>query len=306
MSEPVHSARYFTDARDHWWHDDFVALLARRFGIGSATHVLDVGCGQGHFARLWAPHLAPRFRVIGVDREARSLAVAEERCEAFRRVRGLDGSFEFCEGDAHALPFDDERFDLVIAQTVLIHVTDPERAFRELVRVTRPGGLVLVAEPNNLAGLQELAAFGPELPTEDAVHAMRLLHRCTRGKHALGLGWNHLGAQLHRLFAELDDVVAFNNDRAGRLTPPYASPEDQAVIDDLRRDDREGVYGWARAEAERYYVAGGGTRVDFTGDYDAMLAVQRTMLDRIAAGTWHALTAFALLVVAGRKPTDQR
>jgi SAM-dependent methyltransferase len=306
MAELAHSERYFTDARDHWWHADHVALLARRFGLGHAKEVLDVGTGQGHFARVWAPHFAQGFRLTGVDRETRSLAFARERCSAFAAERKIDGRFDFLVADASKLPFEDDCFDLVMAQTLLIHVADPEAVFAEFVRVTRPGGLVLCAEPNNLAGLQPLAAWGPNLPTERTLPALRLLHRCTRGKHALGLGWNHVGAVLPRLFGGLLDVQAYNNDRAWQLSPPYASSQERAAIDDLRRDVLENTFGWGREEAARYYVAGGGSLDDFSADYDELLALQREQLDQVDAGAWTELTAFAMLVVCGRKPKAAR
>lgn len=59
--ERPHSERYFTDSRDHWWHADYLGLLAARLGVARAKTLLEVGTGQGHFARAWAPHFGPGF-----------------------------------------------------------------------------------------------------------------------------------------------------------------------------------------------------------------------------------------------------
>ena len=55
MADEPHSQRYFTDARDHWWNQDYLALLARRLGVDRARDILDVGAGQGHFGRALKP-----------------------------------------------------------------------------------------------------------------------------------------------------------------------------------------------------------------------------------------------------------
>ena len=296
MADEPHSQRYFTDARDHWWNQDYLALLARRLGVDRARDILDVGAGQGHFGRAWAPHFAPGFSLIGVDREARSLAVAEARAPV-----GAAGRFRYTVADATALPFEDDRFDLVMCQTLLIHVPDPAAVVAEMVRVCRPGGLVLAVEPNNLGGLQRIAARGPAGDLDLALAETRFHLVVLRGKHALGLGWNDLGAQLLGLFAGLRDIQWFGNDRAWAMLPPYATAQEQSAIADLRRDVGEGVYGWPRDEARRYYLAGGGTESAFEADYAALLAGQAAELQRVEAGAWTELTAATMLVVAGRK-----
>jgi ubiquinone/menaquinone biosynthesis C-methylase UbiE len=53
-------------------------------------------------------------------------------------------------GTAEAIPFPDSYFDMVTCQTVLIHVKDITIALNEMLRVLKPGGLLAVAEPNNL------------------------------------------------------------------------------------------------------------------------------------------------------------
>ena len=56
----LHSADYFTSARDFWWNQDFLRLLAERWRLGSARSLADIGCGIGHWSRLLFPHLCAR------------------------------------------------------------------------------------------------------------------------------------------------------------------------------------------------------------------------------------------------------
>src|SRR5689334_22752969 len=63
-----HSEDWFGDERDHWWNQDFLALMARRWRLDRVKRVLDVGCGQGHWGRALLPHL-PRASLTGIDPE---------------------------------------------------------------------------------------------------------------------------------------------------------------------------------------------------------------------------------------------
>lgn len=107
--------------------------LAELCGIGSEKRVLDVASGSGEAACF----LAETFgcAVVGVDASAYMVERARQKAEK----RNLD--IEFREGDAHALPFEDDAFDAVISECTTC-VLDKGRAIREMVRVTRPGGRV--------------------------------------------------------------------------------------------------------------------------------------------------------------------
>ncbi|MBS1984660.1 MAG: methyltransferase domain-containing protein, partial [Bdellovibrionales bacterium] len=143
-----HSAEYFGASRDFWWNHDFLALMAQRLRLDQCTLALDVGCGIGHWGFTLARAVNPRAQWTGVDREPNWVRRAGERA----RDAGLAERFRFVEGTAQALPFHDASFDLVTCQTVLIHLPDPRVALREMQRVLRPGGRLLVVEPNNLVG----------------------------------------------------------------------------------------------------------------------------------------------------------
>jgi len=106
--EKPHSAEYFGEQRDFWWNSDFVALMAGRWRLSEARTILDAGCGLGHWGRVLAPFLSPEAVVTGVDREPEWVRKAAEIAKA----RGLT-RFGYREGDANALPFADDAFDLV-------------------------------------------------------------------------------------------------------------------------------------------------------------------------------------------------
>jgi len=64
--EKGHSEEYFSESRDHWWVDDFLELMATRWGLGEYSFLLDVGCGEFHWSRLLSRFMnSPE--IIGLD-----------------------------------------------------------------------------------------------------------------------------------------------------------------------------------------------------------------------------------------------
>jgi SAM-dependent methyltransferase len=105
--------------------------------LGEATQTaLDVGCGTGSLA-LALGAAAPTARITGLDYSQAFLDYAQSRTDSDR--------FTFDQGDAMSLPYASASFDAAMSLLVLNFLSEPERAVREMVRVTRPGGLVAAA-----------------------------------------------------------------------------------------------------------------------------------------------------------------
>ena len=115
--------------------------LMRAAGVQPGQRVLDVGCGTGYFARLLADAVGPDGLVVGVD-------ASPEMIEYATRQRGRRGNCEFQVGTAEALSFAALDFDVVASSLFMHHLpTDLQpTAIREMHRVLRPGGTLLIAE----------------------------------------------------------------------------------------------------------------------------------------------------------------
>jgi len=132
---------------DHFlaFYDPLLRLLGRekRFrgrllaqaGIQAGQRVLDVGCGTGSFALL-VKQRVPGATVVGVDGDAKALAIARRKLERRGVMVQLD------EALATRLPYPDASFDCVTSSLVLHHLTRDEKrgALAEIRRVLRPGG----------------------------------------------------------------------------------------------------------------------------------------------------------------------
>jgi len=114
------------------------APLLSRLPLPQAPKMLDLACGPGEISeRLLS--LFPEAQLVGIDVEPEHVARAQERCGGDR------ASFEV--GDAYAIAYPDDEFDLALCRHLLQAVPQPERIVAELARVVRPGGrLHIVAE----------------------------------------------------------------------------------------------------------------------------------------------------------------
>jgi len=295
-----HSAAYFNPQRDFWWNLDYLQLLAGRFGLGDVRSVLDVGAGVGHWGTVLLPLLATEATIVGVERDPRWVQRARERATEL----GVADRCRYVQGVAESLEFDDETFDLVTCQTLLIHVADVPAVLSEMCRVLRPGGLLLVAEPNNLAGMLVADSTTADQPTDERVERVAFALICERGKAALGEGDNSVGDLLPGYFAHagLIDIQTFLNDKAFALVPPYAPSEQRALraamLDDVD-SDRWG--GRPKSEAKRYYLAGGGAEDEFEARWQRRLSEDRKAARQLKANQLHTAGGGLQYVVCGRR-----
>ncbi len=109
-------------------------------GIQSGDTILDAGCASGWLTRRIARRAHPG-RATGVDQSARRIAQA-------RRIADTESipNIDFVEGDLYDLPFQDNRFDRAISRYTFEYLDHPETALAEMIRVTRPGGSIAIAD----------------------------------------------------------------------------------------------------------------------------------------------------------------
>ncbi|MBW2271998.1 MAG: class I SAM-dependent methyltransferase [Deltaproteobacteria bacterium] len=136
--------------------------------LDPSAKVIDVGCGTG----MYHPVLAPLCgELTGVELSEKSAALARQSAEAY----GLSG-VSIAIQDSTQLAFPDGHFDAALCVDFLHHVFDLDAALRELARVVKPGGDIVVFEPNCLNPLLLLMCV---LDRNEWAAASR----CYRGKY---------------------------------------------------------------------------------------------------------------------------
>ena len=160
--------------------------LFREAGIGTGQRVLDLGSGVGDVAILAATLVGRSGEVVGVERDARSIARANARvAEAgLNNVRFIHSSVDqvVC----------DQSFDAAVGRFILMYVPDPIAVVRSVSQLVRPGGILAFLEPTWTAAL----VLAADLPLWSAVLSV--------SRDTLqGSGANpELGLALYRMFRE--------------------------------------------------------------------------------------------------------
>lgn len=109
-------------------------------GLSAGYSILDLGCGTGEVARQFAEKVGPTGKVVAIDRSEAMIAEAKLRTTSDATI------IDFQTGDALALDLSDNAFHGAWSERLFQHLEAPERALSEMIRVTKPGGKIVVID----------------------------------------------------------------------------------------------------------------------------------------------------------------
>jgi SAM-dependent methyltransferase len=167
------------------WSARLAPLFAAFAGIRDGDRVLDVGCGTGSLTQAVA-NLTRRSEIVGIDPAPGPVAYA--------RQRFTDARITFDQGSAHELPYSAGAFDESLSLLVFHLISAPDKAAREMRRVTKPGGTVAACTWDGSGGMDLRSIFWGEANKLDPAaeeRAERARH-CTL-KDQLKELWNATG-----------------------------------------------------------------------------------------------------------------
>ena len=158
--------------------------------VTEGQRVLDVGCGSGADTLALAAFVGPSGHVAGIDIDPAMVAQAS----AAAREAGVEGYVEHHASDGHSLTFADASFDSARSERVFQHVDDPNQLLAEMIRVTRPGGWIVVGDADHTT---------VSIDADDMTLEWRI-----REVRALSFAHGAIGRRLPRMFsaAGLRDV----------------------------------------------------------------------------------------------------
>jgi SAM-dependent methyltransferase len=134
LRETAYRELYEVEDR-HWWFKGrwaVVQALLSRISLPASPLILDAGCGTGGNLK--------RYATIGQAEGVEPFEEAVQMC----RERGFEA---VRQAGLEDLPYEDDRFDLIASTDVLEHIAAEQEALRELLRVTKPGGILVITVP---------------------------------------------------------------------------------------------------------------------------------------------------------------
>ena len=179
------------------WRDQIAQVLHHARPV-RPQRVLDLGCGPGVSAFVLARELGPQTEVVGIDLSPTMIARARTH---HRRDHADLTNLSFQVGDATALPFADDAFELAVGHSFLYLVPDSPGVLAEARRVLAPGSSIVLLEPNRDGSLLQAGLSTAQAPPE-LHHSPTDLLRFASSM----VGW--------RLFSKA----------AGRLSPELVAP----------------------------------------------------------------------------------
>jgi len=295
-----HSANFMNAYRDHWWNTGFLKDMAIRLDLDQKSSLLDVGCGQCHWSKVLLPYLSNNPVICAVDNDDHWIE-QKEIPAAYFNAKGAD--FHMQKADASQLPFEDNSFDLVTCQTLLIHVEYPEQVITEMKRVLKPNGVILCAEPNNRVQQLIRTSMTEDRSIDEVLDHVKYALLYEEGKKVLGQGDNSLGDLLPGLIAEaeFEDIEVRLSDKAIAMYPPYDRKDQVATLQQWAAGDHISATG---TDERDYFQTMGPESLAFYESYHAKYMNQLDeLLDALEEGSYHSGGGALMYVVSAEKST---
>jgi SAM-dependent methyltransferase len=287
--------------RTSLWLEDTLDKLAAWLGLQPGMTAVDVGCGLGYLGYTYWPYFGTGGRYFGVDGSEK--LVQDARQAARQWAKGGEASFK--TADAYKLPFDDDFADLVMCQTLLIHLRNPKRALAEMIRVAKPGGLVMCQEPDNLSVLLENWFWSlSELSIDEQVLLRKVALVCNKGRIKLGQGDGSIGNKVPFMMSKLGlaEIGIRQNDAVCYIEPPYEGPRQKDLLDNVKKQwlDEDRRNAWILREKE-HFAAGGGDAAEFDRYRQIRDRTTEEFRRQIKEGSYSVCGSGHIYVIKGRK-----
>ena len=253
--------KFITEQRKRMWLPDTIEKFAKWLNLKQGMKVADIGCGLGYLGWTYWKYFGENGSYTGVDISEKLIKEAEEFSEKWAE----NGKANFQVGDAYNLDFEDNSFDLVMCQTMLMHLDKPEKAITEMKRIVKPGGTIFCMEPDNFsnslhAGFSSL----PELTLDEQLIMHKIHYHRLKGRIKLKRGDYSIGNKLPLLFhqAGFIDIDIRKNDLVHYMVPPYKMDFQKRIVEEKRKTvnkknvDEEKFW---RENIRKYVLAGGGS-----------------------------------------------
>ena len=245
-----------------WLNELYTSFL----NIKPGQKIVDIGCGPGDFTRQLARFSKQKATILGIDSNEKSIRAATTDTKKARLSQCV--SYEL--GDVYKIPLENGYADLTCCRTLLMHLTEPLKAVKEMARVTRTGGSVVVLEGGKMGAFYDSNDEEYSMLAERAYEAWINGIRKVEGKE-FKIGEKLPGifqkAGLSEIKAEIQADAWLHSDPRRRLSDVKAELRfDYSLFKERRRKDR------------KYLLAGGMSNNQITSYFNRLEARTEQLL----------------------------
>jgi len=198
-------------------------LVSHVWKLDQACQLAEFGCGSGKMGLQLMPLLAKGSTYTGIDQSSELVSKGRQIWAT------TPWQAEFHEGSIYETPFADNAFDVTLVHTVLMHVPYPEKALQEMIRVTKPKGLVIACEANRNAHMAMLHMEETNHQETTPLELFQTINREIRKRTGVD---HNIGAKLPVLMhkAGLQQIQVRISDAMRFLYPPLDTDYKQRLF----------------------------------------------------------------------------
>lgn len=257
--------KHIIDQRKYLWRESTIERIASWLDLGKCITAVDVGCGLGYLGWTFWRHYGSGSTYFGVDCSTKLLLEAQEMQPEWSG----GGSAYFVNGSAYGIPLPDESADWVMCQTLLMHLEFPNDALNEMIRITKPGGVIMCMEPDNISSSMSISFNSTDSPSiKEKLEQFKIQLTWAEGRKKLGKGDWGIGAKVPKMMADLGliNIDTLYNDSPRFTHPPYETEVQKYSIEKMRENIREKDEDSKKLWWKEYrecFLAGGGSLSTF-------------------------------------------
>ncbi|MCD4700512.1 MAG: class I SAM-dependent methyltransferase [Candidatus Aegiribacteria sp.] len=257
--------KHIVDQRKYLWRVSTVERIASWLDLSKGITAVDVGCGLGYLGWTFWQHYGTGSTYIGVDCSLKLLREAQENSPDWSG----GGRACFVNSSAYDIPLPDESADWVMCQTLLMHLEFPEDTLKEMIRITKPGGVIMCMEPDNISSSLSISFSSTDSPSiREKLEQFKMQMIWAEGRRKLGRGDWGIGAKVPKMMADLGliSIDALYNDSPRFTHPPYETEVQKYGIEKMRenikeKDEDTRILLWK--SYRECFLAGGGSLSSF-------------------------------------------
>jgi len=249
--------KYLNESRSSFfWDEDQFKLIFKNIDINAIHNFLDVGCGLGYLTFIMARFLNRQCDILGIDNDPKLIKIANNKMN-----KSNFSNVSFKVGNIYNLGLLKNSFDLIAEQLVLSHLDKSEEAVKEMLRVLKPGGFLLLIEPNNLAMSVVYNNLTNKLSIKEKTALLSFEMKIQQGKIKIGEGDDNYGDHILELLSKHNMKVLDIRlcDKLNPVYPPYNTIKKEQLIKSIKNENS--LY-WKRL-FKKYYIAAGGSLKKF-------------------------------------------